>query len=171
AAWVFASRIIDSTERAQVLAATQRAEAAAAVTEQFILRALDDTATIQILAQQWLLLDEAGDGPARGQIEQAMRNVTGDRDASRLPLASIVILGPDGASRWSSSVAFRPFDARDRDYFQAFAQGYQGLFLTAPQVGRGTGARLVIAAQHLHDRSAAFGGVVTVGLRPDDLSR
>jgi signal transduction histidine kinase len=171
AAWIFASRLIDTTERAQVNGAIQRAEAAAAVAEQFALRAFDDTTTMQILAQQWVLLDQPGDAAARLQVEHSITRLTNDRDVSRLPMASVVILGPDGMLRWSSKPGFRNFDASDRDYFQAFANGFQGLFLTAPQIGRGTGARVILAAQHLHDRDGNFGGVAMVGLLPEDLAR
>ncbi|WP_203076001.1 ATP-binding protein [Falsiroseomonas ponticola] len=150
--------------------ALQRAEAAADVAGQFVQRSIDDIASLQVLAQRWVLLD-AADARIRQELEGAMRQMLRDRGDRRTPFLSVVILAADGALRWSTNVMAQSFNAGDRDYFVALRDGFRGTFLTAPQVGRGTGLTVILAAQALQDRDGAFAGTMMVGLDPGDLSR
>jgi len=148
-----------------------RAEAAAEIAAQFVLRSLDELSGFKVLAQRWAALDAAEQGPVRREMEEALRQTLRDRGGRPTPFLSIVILGADGGLRWSTNVMAQSFNAADRDYFIALRDGFPGTFLTAPQIGRGTGLTVILAAQALRDATGAFAGTMMVGLDPGDLSR
>ncbi len=170
AAWILGDRFVQQQEDLQTRVALQRAEAAASVAEQALLRNLDDMATLQLLAQQWVLLDAATEVADRARLETTLRLLVRDRGERRTPFRSVVILGPDGRLAWSSITDSADFQAADRDYFIALRDGFRGTFLSAPVAGRGTGGIIVLAAQALRDAAGGFGGVMLVGVRPGDLA-
>ncbi len=171
AAWLVGERFVRVQEGLQTGAGFERAEATARVAEQLLLRNLDDMATLRLLAQQWVLLDDVAETVLRQQMETTLRHLVRDRGERRTPFRSVVILGPDGHLQWSSIPNSMQFQASDRDYFIALRDGFPGTFVTAPIAGRGTGGTVILAAQRLQNAAGDFGGVVLVGLRPEELRR
>ena len=170
-AWVVGDRFVEKQEALQTGMALERAEAAASVAEQLVLRNLDDMATLQLMAQQWALMDPVAEASLRAQLETTLRLLVRDRGERRTPFRSVVILAEDGRLRWSSIVGSASFDASDRDYFIALRDGFSGTFLSAPLAGRGAGGPIILAAQSLQNAAGDFGGVVLVGVRPEDMSQ
>ncbi|WP_216918405.1 ATP-binding protein [Synechococcus sp. CCAP 1479/10] len=168
-AWLLGEGFVRVQEDLQTGAGFERAESTARVAEQLLLRNLDDMATLRLLAQQWVLMDDVADAVLRRQMETTLRHLVRDRGERRTPFRSVVILGPDGRMQWSSIPDSMRFEASDRDYFIALRDGFRGTFVTAPIAGRGTGGTIILAAQRLQDAAGDFGGVMLVGLRPEEL--
>jgi PAS domain S-box-containing protein len=167
---VAGERFVAREEAVHAGIALQRAEAASDVAAQFVLRSVDDVTALRVLAQRWALQDGvAGQGP-RVELEAAIRQIVRERRTGRIPLANLVVLDADGTLRWSSNRALQSFNGSDRDYFIALRDGFAGTFLTVPQVGRGSGALVIFAAQRLVDDEGRFAGAVLVAMNPRELS-
>ncbi|MXP62677.1 hybrid sensor histidine kinase/response regulator [Roseomonas sp. M0104] len=167
-AWLIAERQAARLEAEAETAALGRADLAAEAIKQNVLRTLEAVESLHDLAQSRQRLLENGDASGAEAIEMQLALVA---RRGRFGVLQVGIIGRDGLLTWSSLPQWRPVNLNDREHFRIHRDGYQGLFVSAPLVGRASDQWSVQLTRPLHTREGAFAGVAVVSIDPLDLAR
>jgi C4-dicarboxylate-specific signal transduction histidine kinase len=158
---------IQQGTRSATAKATEEAEVAARLLEQFVLRSLDGIDANFTLLRARLMLEQAGDTAASAILAAHLAESAA---AGRLGLVQVADVAPDGRIRWSSVPGFEPVDVSDREHVRAHLGADQGLFVSAPLVGRLSGRRGLQVTRRMAGPDGDLIGVAVVSIDPDVLS-
>ncbi|MDJ0387446.1 response regulator [Roseomonas sp. E05] len=167
-AWFVAERQAARLEYQAEMAALARADVAAEAIEQNLLRTLEAVESLHDLAQSRQRLLESSDTGGAEAIEAQLALVA---RRGRFGVLQVGIIGRDGLLTWSSLPQWRPLDLSDREHFRIHREGYEGLFVSAPLIGRASDLWSVQLTRPLRDSSGAFAGVAVVSINPLELGR
>jgi len=167
-AWLLAERQAARLEAQAETAALARADVAAEAIEQNLLRTLEAVESLHDLAQSRQRLLESADVGGAEAIEAQLALVA---RRGRFGVLQVGIVRQDGLLTWSSLPQWRAVNISDREHFRIYRDGHEGLFVSAPLVGRASDQWSVQFTRPLHDSSGAFAGVAVVSINPLELAR
>lgn len=155
----------DAQQRAEAL---KRAEIAADVMHQLVLRRIEATDVLHGLAQSWFTLREGGNIEGSRAIEEHLKATASSRAFGFIQVA---LIGRDGWMMWSSISGTRErIMLADREHFRVHAEGRREMFISRPVLGRVSNRWTLQLTRPMWDGDGAFGGVVVVSLDLYNLS-
>ncbi|WP_170979615.1 sensor histidine kinase [Roseomonas sp. HF4] len=158
---------IQQGTRSATAKASEEAEVAARLLEQFVLRTLDGIEANFTLMHARLVLEQAGDTKASDILAARLAELAA---AGRLGLVQVADIAPDGRVRWSSVQGFDRVDVSDREHVRVHLRPDQGLFVSEPVVGRLSGRRGLQVTRRMEDAAGALIGIAVISIDPGVLS-
>ena len=150
-------------------ASFQRAEVAAELTEQALLRAADGVGSVLDFAQTRVELAGEGAIEATAALDRRLQEIIAEQ---RFGIRGIVSMRTDGIINWTPSGEMMGAAVTERDYFTAMAQaGARHMQVSAPFLSRISGQWLITAARSIHDGQDRVSSLVAVAFDPMHLSR
>jgi PAS domain S-box-containing protein len=101
------------------------------------------------------------------QRERSLHDLIGSIAAAHEQIVTMGLLDDAGRFVVSGEYPTRPRDVGDRDYVKAMLAGYQGIYISAPVIGRFTGKAQFVTARPRRGASGRFDGALIVSGDPD----
>ncbi len=113
------------------------------------------------------------DAVSQGGIDATRFNTFLDRQLQQIPAAlGVMVLGPDGVTRFGSRSTRLGISLADRAYFSKAREGRErGLIFDGPLQARGSDVWVLVIARRLDNPDGSFGGVVAVTLKTEALGQ
>ena len=113
------------------------------------------------------------DALSHGGVDAARFNAFLDKQLQPIPAAlGVMVLGPDGVTRFGSRDTRLGVNLADRAYFSSAREGRgTGLIFDGPLVTRGSEVQVLVIARRLDKPDGSFGGVVAVTLKTEALGQ
>ena len=135
--------------------------------EQQVRRMLEAVATLQNIAAFYWTSTINDPGFDYTPVERLLREST---RASPFGIFQVAITDVQGLMLWSTVPGFRVTDLADREHIRAITQGWPGIFVGTPVVGRVTGKPTVNITSPIRDAGGKLVGVAVVSVDPLELS-
>jgi diguanylate cyclase (GGDEF)-like protein/PAS domain S-box-containing protein len=163
-AGVGTSTYLDTLRNSAEEAAWARADADATVAQQSVLRAVEVARGVHSLVDLWQKMSNAGDAPAAAAVEHELRQIAA---AGRLGIIQVSIADASGLISWGTAAGAVGVSVADREHVRVHLEGsHQGLFMSAPVIGRTTGRWSIQLSQRLDHADGRLAGVSVVSLDP-----
>ena len=150
-------------------AAFKRAEVAAELAEQALLRSADGVGSVLDFAETRAELAADGAVDATAALDRRLQQLIEQR---RFGLRGITAVRPDGVVSWSPSGEMIGTSVADREIFRRLIQPQTAQFVvSAPFVSRASGDWILAAGRALRDADGGLTGLIIIGFDPMHLSQ
>lgn len=124
---------------------------------------LEAVSSMHSLAASLALSHAAPGAPERRVIEGMLRDVA---TRERFGILQVALIDAEGYLAWSTAPGFTRVDLADREHFRVHLDGWGGVFVSVPLIGRASNRWSLNITSPIREANGGFAGVAVVSVDP-----